>query len=47
MNYKLQAAEENRKELAPMKKTLTVIDGALNRDTDARPRPDKNTDTTF
>ena len=31
-----QAAEENRKELAPMKKTLTDIDGAVNRVTDAK-----------
>ena len=32
-----------------MKKTLTGIDGALTaqRATNARPRPDKNTDTTF
>ena len=42
-------AEEARKELAPMKKTLTDIDGALmaQRATDARLRPDKNIDTTF
>ena len=57
MNYKLfsilivnatkQAAEETRKELAPMKKMLTDIDGALTaqRATDARPRLDKNVET--
>ena len=44
-----QAAEEIRKELAPMKKTLSDIDGVLTAQlvTDARPRPDNNTDTTF
>ena len=44
-----QAAEETRKELAPMKKTLTGIDGALTaqRATDARPQLDNNTDATF
>ena len=47
VNATKQAAEETRKELALMKKTLTDIDGALDRATDARPRPDKNTDTTF
>ena len=39
-----QAAEETRKELEPMKKTLTDIDAALNRE---RPQPGKNVDTTF
>ena len=49
VNATKQAAEEARKELAPMKKPLTEYDGALSaqRATDARPRPDKNTDTTF
>ena len=43
------AAEETGKELAPMKKTLTDIDGALTaqRATDARAPPNKNADTTF
>ena len=41
-------AEETRKELAPMKKTLTDIDGALAAQrVDPRTRPDKNADTTF
>ena len=39
-----EAAEETRKELEPMKKTLTDIDGALNR---SAPQPGKNVDTTF
>ena len=49
VNANKQASEETRKELAPMKKTLTDIDGALTaqRATDARPRPDKTVDTTF
>ena len=49
INATKQAAEETRKELAPMKKTLTNIDRALTaqRVTDARPRLDKNADTTF
>ena len=34
-----QAAEETRKELAPMKKTLTDFDGALNRTTKAPFKP--------
>ena len=48
VNATKQAAEESRKELAPTKKTLTDIDGALTaqRATDPRPRPDKNVDTT-
>ena len=47
VNATKQGAEETRKELA-MKKTLTDIDGALtDQRVDARPRPDKNTDTTF
>ena len=41
------AAEETRKELTPMKKTLTDIDVALNRATDARLSPNENVDTTF
>ena len=44
-NATKQAAEETRKELEPMKKTLAVIDGALNRPV-AGPRV-KNVDTTF
>ena len=49
VNATKQAAEETRKELAPMKNTLTNIDGALTaeRATDARPRPGGNIDTTF
>ena len=49
VNATKQAAKETRKELAPMKKTLTDIDGALvaERATDARPPLNKNTDTTF
>ena len=49
VNATKQAAEETRKELAPTKKTLTDIDGALaaQRATDARPPLSKNTDTTF
>ena len=49
VNAPKQAAEETRKELAPMKKMLTDIDGALtsHRATDARSRPDKNVDITF
>ena len=48
-NATKQAAEETGKELAPMKKTLTDVEGALRaqRATDAKPRPDKNADTTF
>ena len=48
-NETKQVAEETRKELAPMKKTLTDIDGALTtrRATDARPRLNKDADTTF
>ena len=47
-NATKQAAEETRKELPPMKKTLTDIDGALvAQRVDARPPPSKNTDTTF
>ena len=49
VNATKQAVEETRKELAPMKKRLTDIDGALaaQRATDARSRPDTNVDTTF
>ena len=49
VNATKRAAEETRKELAPMKKTLTDIDGALTakRATHARPRMYKVTDTTF
>ena len=43
VNATKQAAEETRKELEPMKKTLTDIDGALNRS--APPQP--GGDTTF
>ena len=45
VNATKQAAEETRKELEPMKKTLADIDGALNRPV-AGPRV-KNVDTTF
>ena len=42
-----QADEETRKELAPMQKTLTDIDGALTTQrVDARPSLSKNDDTT-
>ena len=41
-NATKQAAEETRKELAPIKKTLTDIDGALNRDTDAIPQQSRS-----
>ena len=47
VNATKQAAEETRKELAAMKKTLTDIDGALNRAADAGSPPNKNADTTF
>ena len=49
VNATKQAAEETRKELAPMKKTLMDIDGALTAQhaTDARPPLTKNTDTTY
>ena len=49
VNATKQAAEETRKELAPMKKTLTDIGEALTAQcaTDARPPPSKNADTTF
>ena len=48
VNATKQAAEEIRKELAAMKKTLTDIDGALAAQrVDARPPPSKNADTTF
>ena len=47
VNAAKQAAEETRKELEPMKKTLADIDGALNRPV-AGPGPRvKNVDTTF
>ena len=57
-NATKQAAEETRKELAPMKKMLTDIDGALaaqrvdarpplRSTTDTRPRLSKGTDATF
>ena len=47
VNGTKQAAEETRKELEPMKKTLADIDGALNRPV-AGPGPRvKNVDTTF
>ena len=49
VNATKQAAEETRKELAPMKKTLTDIDEALAaQHVDARPPPpSKPADTTF
>ena len=49
VNATKQGAEETRKELAPVKKMLTDIDRALTAQhaTDARPRQDKNVDTTF
>ena len=49
VNATKQVAEETWKEIAPMKKTLTDIDGALTaqRSTDARPRLDETTDTTL
>ena len=47
VNATKQAAEETKKELEPMKKTLADIDGALNRPV-AGPGPRvKNVDTTF
>ena len=42
VNATKQAVEETRKELAPMKKTVTDIDGALNRDTDAIPQQSRS-----
>ena len=45
VNATKQAAEETRKELEPMKKTLADIDGALK--PVAAPQPSKNVDTTF
>ena len=50
VNATKQAAGETRKELAPMKKTLTDINGALavqRVDAPSRPARSKNTDTTF
>ena len=49
VNATKQAAEHTRKELAPMKKTLTDIDGALAaQHVDARPPPpSKTANTTF
>ena len=49
VNATKQSAEEARKDLAPMKKTLTDIDGALAaQHVDARPRPpSKTAGTTF
>ena len=50
VNATKQAAEETRKELAPMKKTLTDIDGALAAQRVEAPSKtplNKNTDTTF
>ena len=48
VNATKQAAEETRKELEPMKKTVTNIDGALTAQrVDAKPQPSKNVDTTF
>ena len=45
VNATNQAAEETRRELEPMKKTLADIDGALK--PVAAPQPSKNVDTTF
>ena len=49
VNVTKQVAEETRKGLASMKKSLTDIDGALTAQcaTDARPRVDKSSYTTF
>ena len=50
VNATKQAAGESRKELAPTKKTLTDINGALAAqrvDAPSRPALSKNTDTTF
>ena len=48
VNATKQAVEETRKELAPMKKTLTDIDGSLvPQHVDARKPPSKTADTTF
>ena len=48
VNATKQAAEETWKELAPMKKTLTDIDGALTSQcVDTGPPPSKTADTTF
>ena len=44
VNATKQASEETRKELQSMKKTLTNIDGTLNRST---PQPCKSVDNTF
>ena len=46
VNATKQMAEETRKELAPMKKTLTDIDGALTTQ-HARSKSDKNIDISF
>ena len=45
VNATKQSAEETRKELELMKKTLSDIDGALK--PVAAPQPSKNVDTTF
>ena len=51
VNATRQAAEETRKELAPMKKTLMDIDGALvaqgATDAPSRPQPNKNPEFPF
>ena len=48
VNATKQAAEETREELAPMKRTLTDIGGALTAQrVDTRPPLSKNADTTF
>ena len=44
VNSTKQTAEETRKKLKPMKKTLTDIDGYR---VDAAPQPGKNVDNTF
>ena len=48
VNSTKQSAEETRKELAPVKKMLTDIDGALTaQPVESRPPSSKNTDITF
>ena len=47
VNATKQVAEETRKELEPMKKTLVDIDGALNRPVAVPGSRLKNVDTTF
>ena len=47
VNATKEAAEETRKELEPMKKTLADIDGTLNRPVAGPRLRVKNVDTTF